>query len=111
MLAGKVDDGRVRPLKAIDISVIRNGYGRQVHSFFTDIKANLNGENASLKASFIRAPVVDSYGPGISILAEYKSRPVLLANKNCLVSSFHTELDDDLTLTSFFLDNFVSVLR
>lgn len=108
MLAGKVDDDRVNPLSAIDISVIRNGYGRQINSFYTQIEVSLNGTSAVLNTSFIRAPLVRSYGSSTNVLAFYQNAPVLLSNRNCLVSSFHTELDDDLTLTRFFLDKFVS---
>jgi len=108
MLAREVDHNMVRPLNAIDLSVKRNGYGRQVYSFFTEVTAQLNGNAASLKASFIRAPMVSRVGPGVAVLAAYKNSPVLLSSRNCLVSSFHTELDDDLALTRFFVDKFVS---
>jgi 5'-phosphate synthase pdxT subunit len=107
LLAKEVDDARINPLKIIDISVIRNGYGRQVHSFHREISAHLNGHDSVLQASFIRAPMVAKYGSGVDLLATYQESPILLSQKNCLVSSFHTELDDDLTLTRFFLEWFV----
>jgi 5'-phosphate synthase pdxT subunit len=108
LLARKVDDERVRPLKIIDISVARNGYGRQINSFYAEIQANLNGDKTTLKASFIRAPVVIDYDRGIQILGTYRDSPVLLARGNCLVSSFHTELHSDLSLTRYFLEEFVT---
>ncbi|UCD93549.1 MAG: pyridoxal 5'-phosphate synthase glutaminase subunit PdxT [Candidatus Zixiibacteriota bacterium] len=111
LLAGKVDDERVRPLKVIDVSVIRNGYGRQINSFFAEIQASLNGDRIALKASFIRAPVVSGYGPEVQVLATYRDSPVLLAQGNCLISSFHTELHDDLSLTRYFLEEFVTGVR
>jgi 5'-phosphate synthase pdxT subunit len=107
LLARGVDDDRVEPLSVIDISVIRNGYGRQVHSFSGEVRAELNGTMTVLKASFIRAPLVNEYGPEVTVLARYENSPVLLAQRNCLVSSFHTELDDDLSLTRFFIDRVV----
>jgi len=107
MLAREVDDSRVRPLEVIDISVIRNGYGRQLHSFFTEIEARLNGTATVLKASFIRAPLVSRYGADVQVLSEYQDSPVLLSQRHCLVSSFHTELHDDLGLTKYFIDSFV----
>jgi pyridoxal 5'-phosphate synthase pdxT subunit len=103
LLAREVDDARVSPLGIIDIGVRRNAYGRQVHSFHTPITA--------LTAAFIRAPQVDRVGVGVTILAEYQKSPVLLQQGNCLVSSFHTELDDDLNLTKYFLKNIVSVFK
>ncbi len=108
MLASEViNDDRVIPLKTLDISVLRNGYGRQVFSFFTEIQAALNGTSALLKASFIRAPKVTRVGEGIKILAEYAGEPVLLMKDNCLASSFHTELEEDYSLTKYFIDHFI----
>ncbi|MFH2036791.1 MAG: pyridoxal 5'-phosphate synthase glutaminase subunit PdxT [Candidatus Zixiibacteriota bacterium] len=108
MLAREVaDDARIRPLSIIDIVVERNGYGRQVHSFFSEIKAELDGIETILKASFIRAPIVKSYASDIKVLSSFHNSPVLLFKENCLVSSFHTELSDDATLTRYFLDRFV----
>ncbi len=108
MLASEViNDNRVIPLKTLDISVLRNGYGRQVFSFFTEIQAALNGTSALLKASFIRAPKVTRVGEGIKILAEYAGEPVLLMKDNCLASSFHTELEEDYSLTKYFIDHFI----
>lgn len=111
MLAREVNGNRVNPLKAIDISVARNGYGRQIHSFYTEVEATLNGRPVMLKASFIRAPLVLERGPDVSVLSSYRNSPVLLAQKKCLVSAFHTELDDDLSLTKYFLEKFVSVTK
>jgi len=102
-----INESRVQPLGIIDISVFRNSYGRQVHSFFTDIKAGLNGNAVTLKASFIRAPKVARVGKGVEVLAEYERDPVLLFKDNCLVSSFHTELEEDFTLTRYFVDHYV----
>ncbi|SYZ72740.1 Glutamine amidotransferase subunit PdxT [Candidatus Zixiibacteriota bacterium] len=111
MLAREVDDKRIRPLGIIDISVQRNAYGRQAHSFHTSLLAQLNGHPAELSASFIRAPQVVASGNEVRVLAEFDGKPVLLAQRNCLVSSFHTELNDDLTLTKYYLENFVSVFK
>jgi len=107
MLADKVDDDRIKPLSVIDISVTRNGYGRQVHSFYANIKANLNGNNITLNSAFIRAPIVLDYGSNVKVYSVYNDRPILLSENKCLVSSFHTELDYDLSLIKFFLDKFV----
>jgi len=107
MLAVKVDDPTIQPLGVIDISVIRNGYGRQIHSFFADVKLNLNGSQTTVPASFIRAPLVKKAGKTVSVLAEYNHRPILLSQENCLVSSFHTELHTDRTLLKYFIDKFV----
>lgn len=107
MLASKVNDPTIQPLGAIEISVIRNGYGRQIHSFFVDLSLNLGNGQSTIPASFIRAPLVKEAGGSVSILAKYENRPILLSQGNCLVSSFHTELHSDLTLLKYFIDKFV----
>ena len=61
----------------------------------------------TVPASFIRAPLVKETGRAVSVLAEYKNKPVLLSQNNCLVSSFHTELHMNETLVKYFLDKFV----
>jgi 5'-phosphate synthase pdxT subunit len=111
LLADEVVGNEVRPLKSIDISVARNCYGRQIHSFFAEIEASLNGVGTNLKASFIRAPVVTRYGPQVKVISIYRDSPVLLAQNMCLASSFHTELHEDLTLVRYFIDKFVSAAR
>lgn len=107
MLAAEINDRTIQPLGAIDISVIRNGYGRQINSFYADICLDLDDKKVTVPASFIRAPIVKEVGPTVSILAEYENRPILLSERNCLVSSFHTELHSDKTLLKYFIDKFV----
>jgi len=109
MLADKVDDDRVRPLRVIDIAVVRNGYGRQVYSFFDHIEADLDSERVVLPVSFIRAPRVVEVSEGVTVLARYRDDPVLLRKDNVLVSSFHTELDDSPVLLKYYLERMVSV--
>jgi len=108
MLANETDDPSIQTFKIINISVIRNGYGRQVHSFFDEIKANLNGHSIVMPVSFIRAPLVTSVGEGVKVLAVHDGNPILLSQGRCLVSSFHSELHDDSTLLKYFLESFVN---
>ncbi len=107
MLATRIIDSTLEPLGAIDITVTRNGYGRQVHSFFIDLNLTLDDKNYTVPASFIRAPLVTKTGSAITILAEYDNHPILLSQGNCLVSSFHSELHSDKTLLKYFIDKFV----
>ena len=69
LLASEVVDGRPDQHRfgAIDIGVRRNAFGRQVDSFETDLA--VDGFDGSLHAVFIRAPVVEWVGPGVSVLA------------------------------------------
>ncbi len=111
MLGKEIEDNQasVTPLGLMDISVIRNGYGRQVYSFEEDLFVNLtNGAGPiRIKATFIRAPRVTRSGKSVTILAEFQNSPVLLQEGNLMASSFHTELDDDTTLLAYFLQKFL----
>jgi len=87
-------------LGLIDIVVRRNAYGRQVHSFETDLE--LAGENEPLRAVFIRAPWIERTGPTVEILAEHEGRPVLAREGRILVAAFHPELTDDTRVHELF---------
>jgi 5'-phosphate synthase pdxT subunit len=109
MLAKRIEDNKagVKTLGLIDIDVIRTGYGRQVFSFEEELPVNLNNGQHTLKATFIRAPIVTRIGGNVRILASYRNSPVLVSENNILVSSFHTELDDDVTVLSYFFRTFL----
>ncbi len=104
LLASEVLDGRPDnvPLGAIDLSVRRNAFGRQRESFEAELDvADLPG--GPLPAIFIRAPVVTRVGPGVEVLAEVESGPVLCRAGAVTVASFHPELGDDRRLHERFL--------
>ena len=89
-------------LGLIDIVVRRNAYGRQVHSFETDLE--LAGETRPLRAVFIRAPWIESVGPAVEVLAEHDGRPVLAREGRILVAAFHPELTDDKRVHELFCE-------
>ncbi|MDO8389289.1 MAG: pyridoxal 5'-phosphate synthase glutaminase subunit PdxT [Actinomycetota bacterium] len=103
LLAREVLDGRAdqRSFGVIDIGVRRNGYGRQVDSFETDIP--VQGLSAPFHAVFIRAPKVERVGDGVQVLAQYEGVPVLARQGNVTVASFHPELTADARLHEQFL--------
>ena len=104
LLAREVLDGRPdqRSLGAIDLTVRRNGFGRQVDSFEADlVVAGIEG--GPLHAVFIRAPYVETLGAGVEVLAAVDGHPVVCRAGAVLVSSFHPELGDDVRLHKLFL--------
>ena len=109
MIAHAVEDNQsgISPLDLIDIDIVRMGYGRQVFSFDKPLTVQLNGREATLTASFIRAPRITRVGPGVTVLATHDNTAVLVSQGRALASSFHTELDDDTQLLRYFLDHFV----
>ncbi len=105
LLAREVLDGRAdqRSFGAVDITVRRNAFGRQVDSFEADLEVAGLPE-APVHAVFIRAPVVEDVGPGVEVLAQVDGgRPVACRQGRVLVTSFHPELSPDLRVHELFL--------
>ncbi len=91
-----------RGFDLIDITVRRNGYGRQLDSFEAEL--DVAGLADRFHAVFIRAPLVERVGPGVEVLARHDGVPVLVRNARCTVAAFHPELTDDIRLHELFLD-------
>jgi pyridoxal 5'-phosphate synthase pdxT subunit len=107
LLAGRILDGRPdqHSLGAIDMTVRRNAFGRQVDSFEADVV--VAGE--PLHAVFIRAPWVESIGPGVEVLGCVSGGPaagriVAVRQRNVLATAFHPELTGDLRVHRTFVE-------
>ena len=96
LMATEVTDGEP-VLSLLDIRVIRNAYGRQVDSFEADVDAP-GVSDEPLRAVFIRAPVVETVGEGVEVLAELRGAPILVEQGNLLAAAFHPELAGDARL-------------
>jgi 5'-phosphate synthase pdxT subunit len=103
VLARTVLDGRAdqNSYDAIDVTVRRNAFGRQVDSFEADLA--ITGLDAPFHAVFIRAPFVEQVGDGVEVLASVDGHPVLCRQGRVVVSAFHPELTGDLRLHEQFL--------
>jgi 5'-phosphate synthase pdxT subunit len=101
LLASEVLDGRPdqRNFGAIDISVRRNAFGRQIDSFETAIDTPF-GE---FHGVFIRAPRIERTGPAVEVIGRLGDEPVLVRQGNVLAASFHPELAGDARLHEFFV--------
>jgi pyridoxal 5'-phosphate synthase pdxT subunit len=106
LLSHRILDGRPDQiaLDALDITVRRNGYGRQVDSFETDIDVDIDESTNAFHAVFIRAPVIESAGPEVVVLAEHDGHPVLVRQDAVLAAAFHPELTPDGRIHSYFAD-------
>ena len=78
-------------LGLLDVTTRRNAFGRQSHSFETEL--TLEGE--PITAVFIRAPWVEEVGEDVEVLAEVDGHHVAVRQDNVLAVSFHPELTDD----------------
>ena len=101
LLASEILDGRSdqRNFAAIDISVRRNAFGRQVDSF----EATINSSVGDFHGVFIRAPRIERVGDHVEVLGSINDEPVLVRQGNVLAASFHPELSNDARLHEYFV--------
>jgi pyridoxal 5'-phosphate synthase pdxT subunit len=102
LLATQVKNPEQESLGLLDMTVLRNGYGRQLASdvFF----GNSTLKKDPLEMVFIRGPIIEEVGKGIAVLAKHEGKPALVEKGNVLAATFHPELTDDTTVHAHFLD-------
>jgi len=101
LLASEVKNPPQASLSLMDMTVLRNAYGRQVASdvFFGPSKLT----SVPMEMVFIRGPIIDRVGASLVVLAEYAGKPVLVQKGNLLAATFHPELTADTTVHEHFL--------
>ena len=105
LLASEIVGSDQPRLGLLEMRVKRNAFGRQVDSFETPLV--VKGLETPFPALFIRAPILESVGEGVEVLAEFDSQIVLARKGRLLASSFHPELTADPRLHQFFLEQVV----
>ncbi len=112
LLASEVLDTRpdARYLGAVDMTVRRNAFGRQVDSFETDL-AVTGVDGDPVRAVFIRAPWVERVGDGVEVLARVPAKAgaaggtvVAVRQGVTMATSFHPEVTGDLRIHRLFVD-------
>jgi pyridoxal 5'-phosphate synthase pdxT subunit len=101
LLAREVHGPPQASLGLLDASVLRNGYGRQLASDVRMVQTKLRPQPVEMV--FIRAPIFESLGTGVQVLAEDGAHPVLVRQGNILASTFHPELTDDPAIHQYFV--------
>ncbi|HWH44816.1 MAG TPA: pyridoxal 5'-phosphate synthase glutaminase subunit PdxT [Thermoleophilaceae bacterium] len=81
-------------LGVLDIATRRNAFGRQVHSFESDVEVD-GIEGGPFRAVFIRAPWVEEAGDGVDVIGHADGHPVAVRDGNVLAVAFHPELTGD----------------
>ncbi|WP_162291647.1 pyridoxal 5'-phosphate synthase glutaminase subunit PdxT [Mycobacteroides stephanolepidis] len=104
LLASEILDTRpdAVALGAIDMTVRRNAFGRQVDSFEGDL--DFVGLDGGLHAVFIRAPWVERVGTDVEVLATVQGHPVAVRQASALATSFHPEVTGDRRVHQLFVD-------
>ena len=101
LLAREVENPPQASLGALDVSIRRNAYGRQLESSIRFGKTRLGEE--PLEMVFIRAPRLERLGEGVEVLATDGDEPVLVRQGRILASTFHPELSADTRVHAAFL--------
>lgn len=101
LLARDIEDREQYRLKLLDITVRRNAFGAQVHSFEDEIR--FSPIPTPISGVFIRAPIVSQRGHDVEVLAEYEGKVVAVRQGNVVGTSFHPELTDDMRIHEWFI--------
>lgn len=100
LLAKKIKNDDRQHFATMDITAVRNAYGRQLGSFYTE--ADFKGIG-TVPMTFIRAPYIDAVSENVEILATVNGKIVAAKQENQLVTAFHPELNEDLSVHRYFL--------
>src|SRR5947209_3450734 len=101
LLASEVTNPPQPSLAALDITIERNAYGRQVNSFIGHVQTSMPG--GPLEAVFIRAPKISRSGSAVEVLAREGNDPVLVRQGHVMAATFHPELSADTRVHQAFL--------
>lgn len=101
LLAREVKNPPQGSLGILDMTVVRNGYGRQLASDVHVVPTQLRAEPVEMV--FIRAPIIERTGGGVERLAEFGGHPVLVRQGRHLAATFHPELTGDTLVHETFL--------
>ncbi len=104
LLASGVENPKQAGLGAIDITIRRNAYGRQIDSSIRE--GVLLGESGAspLEMVFIRAPKIERLGPAVEVLATEGGDTVAVRQGRVMAATFHPELSEDTRVHKAFLE-------
>jgi pyridoxal 5'-phosphate synthase pdxT subunit len=102
LLATEIENPKQAGLGALDITVRRNAYGRQIDSSIREGRFLTE----PIEMVFIRAPKIERVGEGVEVIATEGNTkdPVLVRKGKTLAATFHPELSDDSRIHQYFLD-------
>ena len=104
LLAEKLSNDGHTYFATTPVTVERNAYGRQLGSFYTE--ENFEGVG-KIPMTFIRAPLIQRASQDVQILATVQNQIVAVRYKNQLAISFHPELNSDLRVHQYFVEEIV----
>ncbi len=102
ILADRIEGQEDAHLRLMNITVARNAFGRQRESFETDL--DIKGIEGTVRAVFIRAPLIKATGDNVDVLSSYNGEIVTARQGLLLAASYHPELTDDFRLHAYFIE-------
>ena len=108
LLAEKLSNDGHTYFATTPVSVERNAYGRQLGSFYTEENFD---EIGKIPMTFIRAPLIQRASQDVQILATVQNQIVAVRYRNQLAISFHPELNSDLRVHQYFVEEIVKANR
>ena len=102
LLANQVENPHQPGLGALDITIRRNAYGRQIDSAIREGQMTPGGD--PLEMVFIRAPRIERVGKDVEVLAREGDDPVLVRQGKTMAATFHPELSEDKRVHAAFLE-------
>lgn len=102
LMASDIENSDQPRLGLLNITVRRNAFGAQVHSFEDQVE--MEEVDEPVLGVFIRAPIVTRVGEGVKVLASYQNEIVAVRQGTLLGTSFHPELTSDLSVHRYFLN-------
>ena len=102
LLAKRVTSPDQRSLAVFDITLQRNGFGRQKDSFISVLGSSDDTINGT-EAVFIRAPRIKEMGSGVKTIAQWQNEPVMVEQNHLLCTTFHPELSSSTRIHEYFL--------
>ncbi|MFW5686106.1 MAG: pyridoxal 5'-phosphate synthase glutaminase subunit PdxT [Spirochaetota bacterium] len=106
LLATTIEASDQPRIGAMDMTVRRNAYGRQVESFEADVVPVADGawHDGAFHGVFIRAPQIVRIGERVEPILEFEGRPVMVRSGTLLAATFHPELTDDTRIHRYFIE-------
>ena len=101
LLAKEIENDDRTHFATMDIKAVRNAYGRQLGSFYTEAQFKGIGK---IPMTFIRAPYIEEVFGNTDALAAVNGHIVAARQNNQLVTAFHLELNSDLSVHQYFVD-------
>ncbi|GAB6275528.1 MAG: pyridoxal 5'-phosphate synthase glutaminase subunit PdxT [Rectinema sp.] len=106
LLAKNIEGSNQARLGVLDVTVLRNAYGRQIDSFHAPVQTSIP-QTGTIDGVFIRAPKITALGEGVKVIATYRNEPVMVRQGSIVAATFHPELLPDASLHRWFIQSFL----